>query len=268
MANPSKKATPDLIGSIIAPHPAWIKRLEKNGKPAPADCSFSLTTLASLLLFDLKIDEGGDDASYLERAVNFLRQQPNAPGYRGPSYPLVLGTSHFPSFHGSLGEAKTLSVVFASLTVCVNIPHLPQPYSKFGDVSFDGTLYPELDLRLQKYSSLTYTESFYFFLQAVALYYIVGWITDGTEPGVQRIGRNRLGAGFWLFLMSITQEYWCSRRSGIGALFSFMQTLERRRPCLQAHYFCSSVPFEAIVRGIYRKDHHGTVQANDAKRFL
>lgn len=242
MANPSKKATP--IASEASMLDRMDQWLEKNGKRALL-IALSLTTLVSLLLFDLKIDEGGDDASYLERAVNFLRSN-EWPGYQGPLYPLVLALP-ISLFGLNLAITKILSVVFASLTVWFTYLTFRNRIPNVVTFCLMGLF--TLSYSIQKYSSLTYTESFYFFLQSVALYYIVGWITDGSKPGLGN-WKKWLGAGFWLFLMSITKNIGVV---GVPALALFFLLCKRWKDAGLAlgSFLIFRVPFEAIVRSIY-----------------
>lgn len=48
-----------------------------------------LTAIFSVLLFNIRIDEGGDDSSYICRAIDLLTDG-RYPSYQGPLYPMIL----------------------------------------------------------------------------------------------------------------------------------------------------------------------------------
>ena len=51
--------------------------------------AFFLTIIFALLLFDLKINVGGDDSAYIIRALDFIRNG-TFPSFQGPLYPIFL----------------------------------------------------------------------------------------------------------------------------------------------------------------------------------
>src|SRR4051812_11309503 len=78
--------------AAAAPREGLLVRLEywfeKNDKKIFYSLLF-LSTLFSLLLFDSKVSEGGDDSSYIQRAWSFLHEGVY-PYFQGPAYPVFL----------------------------------------------------------------------------------------------------------------------------------------------------------------------------------
>src|ERR1043165_4339000 len=85
----SRKAGGDLLDRLNS----WF---EKNDKKVFYSFLF-LSTFFSMLLFDAKVSDGGDDSSYIERAWSLLHEG-KFPYYQGPGYPIFL--SLFVKFFG------------------------------------------------------------------------------------------------------------------------------------------------------------------------
>ncbi len=71
---------------------------------------FAATLIFGLLLFNIRIDEGGDDSTYVCRAIDFLNSG-RYPNYQGPLYPMVLSVVIF-IFGQSLFLLKLTSLIF------------------------------------------------------------------------------------------------------------------------------------------------------------
>ncbi len=70
----------------------------------------ALTAFFGMLLFNLRVDEGGDDSTYICRAIDFLREG-RYPNYQGPLYPMFLALL-IKVFGQSLFALKLSSLVF------------------------------------------------------------------------------------------------------------------------------------------------------------
>lgn len=68
------------------------------------------TTVVSLLLFNFRIDEGGDDSTYICRAIDLLNEG-RYPSYQGPLYPMFLSVV-IALFGTKLAMLKTTSLLF------------------------------------------------------------------------------------------------------------------------------------------------------------
>jgi len=74
---------------------------------------YGVGILFSLLLFNLRISEGGDDSTYIIRAYNFLKEG-TFPTFQGPLYPMFLSLV-IGIFGISLGTLKLTSLLFMAL---------------------------------------------------------------------------------------------------------------------------------------------------------
>lgn len=127
-----------------------------------------LSTLFSLLLFDSKVSEGGDDSSYIQRAWSLLNEGV-FPYYQGPGYPIFL--SVIIKFFGlNVISLKFFSIVcqlgFVWFTYKAFNKRVPETvlFALLAFISFNNfILY---------YSSQTFTETFFLFLQSVCFFVI------------------------------------------------------------------------------------------------
>jgi hypothetical protein len=156
---------------------------EKNDKKVFFSLLF-LSTLFSLLLFDSKVSEGGDDSSYIQRAWSFLNEG-LYPYFQGPAYPVFL--SIIVKFFGlNVIALKFFSVFcqfgfvwFTYLAFRKRVPYI---------VLFALITFISFNQFIQYYASQTFTESFFLFIQSMCLYLIfriidnidnaLGWLDD------------------------------------------------------------------------------------------
>lgn len=87
-----------------------IDRLFEHHKTLVSGIILALFAILSLLLFNLRVSEGGDDSTYIIRAVNFLNEG-SYPSFQGPLYPMVLSLV-VALFGINLGLLKITSLVF------------------------------------------------------------------------------------------------------------------------------------------------------------
>ncbi len=139
--------------------------LEKNDKKVFYSLLF-LSTLVSLLLFDSKVSEGGDDSSYIQRAWDFLYDN-KYPYFQGPAYPVFL--SLFVKFFG----LNVIALKFFSFLCQIGFVwftykafHKRIPYF----VLFCLVSFISINHFIQYYSSQTFTETFFLFVQAACVY--------------------------------------------------------------------------------------------------
>ncbi|MDF2435971.1 MAG: hypothetical protein K0Q95_347 [Bacteroidota bacterium] len=166
-----------------------------------------LTTLFSLLLFDSKVSEGGDDSSYIQRAWSLLHEGV-FPYYQGPGYPIVL--SLIVKFFG-------LNVIVMKLfSVLCQIGFVWFMYKAFNKripyaVLFALISFISFNHFILYYASQTFTETFTLFLQAICLYVtfrIIDSIKD--KDSWMEVIRNNykkwLLFGFMFMMLSISKS--------------------------------------------------------------
>lgn len=139
-----------------------------------------MTILFSLLLFDLKVSDGGDDSSYIVRAYEFIKNGV-FPTFQGPLYPMML--SIIVLFFGiKVGLLKFFSLIAISAQYYFL-------HKTFKNRIPEAILYPVLLIisvssSLLYFSSQTYSEGFFMFLQALFLFLFVKYFIDEKEESV------------------------------------------------------------------------------------
>ncbi len=148
--------------SILEKIELW---LEKNDKKLFFAFLF-LSTLFSFLLFDSKVSEGGDDSSYIQRAWDFLYDN-KFPYFQGPAYPVFL------SFFVNIFGLNVIALKFFSLLCQFGFVwftykafHKRIPYF----VLFALVSFISFNHFIQYYSSQTFTETFFLFVQSLCLF--------------------------------------------------------------------------------------------------
>jgi len=166
--------------------------------------TFVISILTSLLLFNLRISEGGDDSTYIIRASNLLNDGVY-PSFQGPVYPMVL--SVVVGVVGiNLGILKLTSLVFMLLFFYLF-------YKAFKNRIEPVVLYPVLLLLSVNsyvlfFSSQTYSEALFMALLALFFVFIFKFF-DLQKEGMPSVKQFLLIA-FILVLLVLT------RTIGIG----------------------------------------------------
>jgi hypothetical protein len=118
-------------------------------------------TLMSLLLFNLRVSEGGDDSTYIIRALNFINSG-SYPSFQGPLYPMFL--SLFVGLFGiNLGLLKMTSLILmlASIWVFYRIYRNRISFT----LLFSTLLITCLSSQYIYFSSQTYSEALFILIQ-------------------------------------------------------------------------------------------------------
>ncbi len=191
------------VKSVLDKMELWF---EKNDKKIFYSLLF-LSTLFSLLLFDSKVSEGGDDSSYIQRAWDFLYDG-KYPYFQGPAYPVFL------SLFVKLFGLNVIALKFFSLICQIGFVwftykafHKRIPYF----VLFALLAFISFNHFIQYYSSQTFTETFFLFVQSLCLF-VVFKIIDSikeNETWVEVIKSNYLkwlAFGVLFVLLSISKS--------------------------------------------------------------
>ncbi|HEX8516420.1 MAG TPA: hypothetical protein VF868_09500 [Bacteroidia bacterium] len=166
-----------------------------------------LSTLFSLLLFDAKVSEGGDDSGYIERAWSLLYDG-KFPYYQGPGYPIMLSLI-IKLFGLNVIALKLFSVVchfgfvvFTYLSFRKRVPFTVL-FALISFISFNHFI--------QYYASQTFTETFFLFLQSIALFITFRIIdtvnkSDGWADIIKKNYLRWIGFGIIFVLLSISKS--------------------------------------------------------------
>jgi hypothetical protein len=165
------------------------------------------STLFSLLLFDSKVSEGGDDSGYIQRAWEFLHEN-KYPYFQGPGYPVFL--SLFVKIFGlNVIALKFFSVLcqigFVWFTYKAFVKRVPYTvlFALIAFICFNSFI--------QYYASQTFTETFFLFIQAICVY-ILFKIMDSIDPSdkfIEGLKKNYLKwlmFGIMFVLLSISKS--------------------------------------------------------------
>ncbi len=124
-----------------------------------------ISFISGLVLFDMRLSIGGDDATYIQRAHDFLKKG-IFPFEQGPLYPLTL--SIFVKLFGiNLFVLKFVSCLFLNLAFFFTYKALKGriPYL----LLFLLLSFMALNAFYQYFASVTYTEAFFLLMQSVAI---------------------------------------------------------------------------------------------------
>ncbi|MBK3517289.1 glycosyltransferase family protein [Carboxylicivirga marina] len=137
----------------------------------------SIFTLMSMLLFNLRISEGGDDSTYIIRAVNFINDGAY-PSFQGPLYPMFL--SLFVSLFGiKLGVLKLSSFALMLFCLWFIYKHFKGrvPYT----LLFATLLLVSVSSYFTYFSSQTYSEALFLVLQLPVIALVFKLIDNKTN---------------------------------------------------------------------------------------
>ncbi len=137
-----------------------------------------VSVLVSLLLFDVKISVGGDDSAYIERAWMFL-DEGRYPFYQGPAYPLFLSLI-VKLFGVKVVLMKFFSLIFYNLHVWFIFLAFRKRIPAV--LCFALLFFLAINSYMQYYSSQTYTEGYFLFLQSIAIWLVMKVIDIMNDP--------------------------------------------------------------------------------------
>ncbi|MGP8216989.1 MAG: hypothetical protein ACLQQ4_15585 [Bacteroidia bacterium] len=190
---------------------------DKRAKPI-ATIIFICSALFSVLLFQARMDIGGDDSAYLQRAYDFVHKG-IFPAFQGPLYPMVLSIFIAP-FGINIILLKSLSLIF-------NIIGLYFFYKAFKGRIPSFIFYPvffiaAINSYILNFASLTYNEAFFMCIQYIFFYYFFILIDKLKEEGASSIKenyRNWLMPGLLIFSLILTRNIAITCLGGIVLFF-------------------------------------------------
>ncbi|WP_430815737.1 ArnT family glycosyltransferase [Carboxylicivirga sp. RSCT41] len=164
-------------------------------------------TLFSLLLFNLRVSEGGDDSTYIIRAVNFINDG-SYPSFQGPLYPMFL--SIFVALFGiKLGLLKITSFALMLISMWLF-------YKTFKDkiaytLLFATLLMISVSSYFIYFTSQTYSEALFLLLQ-VPVFTLVYELLN-TEKDTNKLK-------YIIALSAVILASFLTRTIGIGTLIA------------------------------------------------
>lgn len=230
------------------------KWTEKNSKVLLV-LIFSLSTLFAFLLFNARMDVGGDDSLYIMDAYNFIHK--NAfPSLVGPGYPLLL--SIFIPFVG-------VSIIFfKSLSLIFNFISLLFLYKAFKGrmpalILYSVLLLTAVNSYILGFGSLTYIEAFFMALQYILLYYffkLQDFLEHNNNAPLKDSWRAWLPVGLFLFILALTRNVGIAFLGGLVIYFAIRRQFKYILYIIGA-FFIFEIPVTLIEKTFW---HTGAVQ--------
>lgn len=162
-----------------------------------------ITFFFSLLLFDSRVSLSGDDSFYIIRASDFIHSF-KYPGFQGPLYPMVL--SIFVAMFGiSLVPLKVLSLIFVlGFMYLFFIAFRSRIPSSLLVITL---LVLSINSFILYYSSQTYNEAFYLFMQIVlVLVFFRSFIDKEKEASFKQDLQRHLILAISLLALALTKN--------------------------------------------------------------
>lgn len=177
-----------------------------------------LCFIFSLLLFNVRISEGGDDSAYIEAGYNYSKDFFNYHfTFNAPLYPMFLSIP-IKIFGINLRLLKFLSVMFTVMHICFL-------FMAFSKRIPNVILYPVLFIVAANsyflyHASQTYNEAFFLFIQAMFMYATFRLIDKIEISGSQlsKTYTDWLFFGFASFILALSKNV---AILGLGALFLY-----------------------------------------------
>ncbi len=137
----------------------------------------AVSFLFTLLLFNLKVSVGGDDANYIIRAYDFIHDF-KYPAFQGPLYPMILSV-----FVGIFGINLPILKFFSTLLLT---GHFVAFYYAFknkipASILFSTLILISLNTFLLFYGSQTYSEALFMFMQMMFFIFFFKYFIDSSN---------------------------------------------------------------------------------------
>jgi hypothetical protein len=206
---------------------------------------FLLCLIFSIFLFNVKIDEGGDDSTYIEAGYKYAKNFANYYfSFNAPLYPMFLSIP-IKIFGINLILLKCLSIIFTLL-------HLLFFYLTFrrkidNTLLFTLLILIGLNSSILYFASQTYTEAFFLFLQSF-FFYSFALLLNGLKAYNNKLSATLyywILTGFAIFLLSMAKNiaiiavpafifFFIIKRQWLNSLYALLS------------YLLFKIPFELI----------------------
>jgi len=144
--------------------------------------SLILTFIVSIILFNFQISIAGDDSAYIVRASDFVKHF-KYPSYQGPLYPIILSPFIF-LFGINIIILKGLSVVFMLGVIWLFYKSFKDRISPF--ILASTLILLSINHFLLYFSSQTYNEAFFLFVQGIFFYVFFKLFIEKEKPSSRK----------------------------------------------------------------------------------
>lgn len=195
--------------------------------------------VCSFFTFSLRISEGGDDSTYIIRALNFL-EEGSFPKYQGPLYPIIL--AGFTALGGtSLIWLKMTSWIFLTLTLFLFYRAFRNNISPV--VLWGTFIMLVVNHHFLYFASQTYSEAFFMFLQGILFVFLFHTANTTIEGRVKTKYTFLLGLLLLLLVLTRTVAI-----AAIPAVVVFWLWKKQPRAAIQTVVFF--LIFAALFAGL------------------
>jgi len=165
---------------------------------------FVLNVIFTILLFNLKVSVGGDDANYIIRAYDFINSF-KYPAFQGPLYPMVLSLA-IKIFGINLPILKLLSALFLFAHFYLFFKTFKSYVPQFA--LFATIILIAINPYLLFYGSQTYSEAFFMLLQIMFfLFFFKKFISEDIKKiKVKQQIIRYLYLGLFVFVLGLTKS--------------------------------------------------------------
>ncbi|MBS2210642.1 glycosyltransferase family 39 protein [Carboxylicivirga mesophila] len=200
-------------GDVFSVVEAWCSRHH----PILIGSIMVLFSIFSLLLFNLRVSEGGDDSTYIIRAVNFINNG-TYPSFQGPLYPLFLSL-----LVGLFGIKLGLLKLSSFALMLTGIWFIYRVFKERVNYTllFSTLLISSLSSFYIYFSSQTYSEALFILIQIPVFAFVFKLIDDASDQLAWKP----------LILLSLTiVAGYLTRTVGVGALIAVLlfMTISKR----------------------------------------
>jgi hypothetical protein len=228
----------------------WFDNLVDNKSKPLLILFLCINILGSVLLFDVKLSIGGDDSYYILRAFEFLKDG-KFPTFQGPLYPMLLSLP-VAVWGINVPLLKSFSILFMALHVFLFFKTFKGKVPGF--VLIFSTLFISFHSSLIYYSSQTYTEAFYFFIQSALLFVLINSLEKLSNTNFANLKSNLkqwLLAGLLITACVLTKNVAFGLIGGFIAYFLFNKkwlAIVLTVVSLAVFY----IPFEMVKKTIWK----------------
>jgi hypothetical protein len=221
---------------------------------------FICNGLFSILLFQARMDIGGDDSTFLERAYDFIHKG-IFPAFQGPLYPMVISVFMAP-FGINIVLLKAVSLIF-------NIVGLYFFYRAFKGRVPSFIFYPvffitAINSYILNFASLTYSEAIFMCIQYMFFFYFFKLIDklEGMDMSSFKDNyKNWLLPGFVIFLLILTRNVAITCLGAIVLYFVINKQFRNMFYIIGA-FLVFEVPMMLLERFVLHADNQWTSQGN------
>ncbi len=198
MAAKTKEKTTPAEAPQPAAAPSWIDRHADK----IAYALMAVTAVMALLLFNVRVSEGGDDSTYICRALDFITDG-TYPSFQGPLYPLFLSL-----FISIMGSVNLVALKLSSLVLLIGGQAMMY-FSLRKTVSKKLLLAVLLVMAFNpwflQFGSLTYSEALFYFLQWCVVGFLLRLEGQGDDVSVRKTVLYAVLVGLFVVLCYLTR---------------------------------------------------------------